>query len=411
MIVICEKCGKKYRIDSSKIKGKEAFFKCKSCNHVNELTKKISEDKDKEVPVTQIAPTPPTISDKPSSIESDTKELTFSAKPASELETQPQPESLEKEETPKSPKKEKPTTYQKHRGVGLWFKMLILFLIIPIVIIGIASYLYLQQLNKLSDLLIEESTGLVSEMSESIIAENSWFASSQANLYLEAHPDLEKEYFNNDSAFKRLIQKKIGLTGYTYLFSLSDGNNPSILWLHPNDGIIGQPLKEVMQKELGRNYKEFTKILNKIEKGNVFEANGYFAQKDQEGKIRQKYIYVTPVEGTDFALAATTYIDEFTLPVLNLEKSARRTTKQIQNYILAILIGMLILVGLFVIIYSHRLSGKIKSLTDAANRISVGELDEEIQVKSSDEIGDLADAISRMQESIRLSIERLRRRR
>jgi HAMP domain-containing protein len=34
----------------------------------------------------------------------------------------------------------------------------------------------------------------------------------------------------------------------------------------------------------------------------------------------------------------------------------------------------------------------------------------EIETKSKDEIGDLAEAIARMQESIRLSIERLQRR-
>jgi len=50
-------------------------------------------------------------------------------------------------------------------------------------------------------------------------------------------------------------------------------------------------------------------------------------------------------------------------------------------------------------------------LTDAANRISVGELGVEIENKSKDEIGELAEAITRMQDSIRLSIERLRRRR
>ena len=40
-----------------------------------------------------------------------------------------------------------------------------------------------------------------------------------------------------------------------------------------------------------------------------------------------------------------------------------------------------------------------------------GEMDAQIPVTSRDEIGDLAEAIGRMQESIRLSIERLRRRR
>ncbi|MBW2167723.1 MAG: zinc-ribbon domain-containing protein, partial [Deltaproteobacteria bacterium] len=39
MIVICEECGKKYRIDAEKIKGKAARFRCKSCNHVITVTK------------------------------------------------------------------------------------------------------------------------------------------------------------------------------------------------------------------------------------------------------------------------------------------------------------------------------------------------------------------------------------
>lgn len=53
----------------------------------------------------------------------------------------------------------------------------------------------------------------------------------------------------------------------------------------------------------------------------------------------------------------------------------------------------------------------IRSLTEAADRISVGELDVELEVSSNDEIGMLAEAIGRMQDSIRLSIERLRKRR
>jgi len=33
MIVFCEECGKKYRIDPAKIKGTAASFKCRSCSH------------------------------------------------------------------------------------------------------------------------------------------------------------------------------------------------------------------------------------------------------------------------------------------------------------------------------------------------------------------------------------------
>ena len=52
----------------------------------------------------------------------------------------------------------------------------------------------------------------------------------------------------------------------------------------------------------------------------------------------------------------------------------------------------------------------LKKLTEVAERISVGDLGAEIKIKSRDEIGNLAEAIMRMQDSLRLAIERLRRR-
>ena len=77
-----------------------------------------------------------------------------------------------------------------------------------------------------------------------------------------------------------------------------------------------------------------------------------------------------------------------------------------------ILVGTLILVGFIVFMYSYRLAGKVKYLTDVTDRISVGDLDAEIVgIQSNDEIGELANALKRMQASIRLAIQRLRERR
>jgi methyl-accepting chemotaxis protein len=109
----------------------------------------------------------------------------------------------------------------------------------------------------------------------------------------------------------------------------------------------------------------------------------------------------TPVAGTPYVVAATTYLDEFHGPVRKMETSAKTLTDEALKFSLMILV---------VLIYSHRLTGKIKSLTEVTERISVGDLAAEVETTSKDEIGELAEAISRMQESIRLSIERLRRR-
>ena len=95
----------------------------------------------------------------------------------------------------------------------------------------------------------------------------------------------------------------------------------------------------------------------------------------------------------------------------HLQATADALTLRAKMITIAILGATLLLIGLIVFIYGHRLTSKIRSLTEVADRISVGELGMEIETKSRDEIGELAEAIARMQDSIRLSIERLRRRR
>ncbi|MBW1981522.1 MAG: zinc-ribbon domain-containing protein [Deltaproteobacteria bacterium] len=69
-----------------------------------------------------------------------------------------------------------------------------------------------------------------------------------------------------------------------------------------------------------------------------------------------------------------------------------------------------ILVALIAWLAARSIVKPIKELTDAAEHMSLGDLNVQITPKSRDEIGQLADAISRMQDSLRLSLERLRRR-
>ena len=131
-------------------------------------------------------------------------------------------------------------------------------------------------------------------------------------------------------------------------------------------------------------------------------------------KIRKKYIAISPINldrPGEFCLMSTAYIDEFTNKTESLRQSAKNMARDTRNINLAILLGGLVFVGLCVFIYGNRLTRHLQNLTRATDRISVGDLEAEIDVKSKDEIGNLADAISRMQDSLRYSIERLRRHR
>ncbi len=77
-----------------------------------------------------------------------------------------------------------------------------------------------------------------------------------------------------------------------------------------------------------------------------------------------------------------------------------------------ILLGLTILLVLAIAFLSGRsIVRPINELTHIAERMSMGELNIEINLKSKDEIGQLAEAIGRMQTSLSMAIERLRRRR
>jgi HAMP domain-containing protein len=89
-----------------------------------------------------------------------------------------------------------------------------------------------------------------------------------------------------------------------------------------------------------------------------------------------------------------------------LQTHARMSVEKARTIIFVILCGTIILICLIASLYGRRLSERIKYLTDVAERISNGELDATIEIRTRDEVGKLAEAIGRMQDSIRLSTER-----
>jgi HAMP domain-containing protein len=315
------------------------------------------------------------------------------------------PEAKEKEGVPDKSWAKPP---KKKRVFGLRGKMLLLFLFIPLFFMIGASLLYLWQLEQMSSLLTDGSKKIVNRMAEEKIADLSTAVAIQCRLYLLAHPELAKQDFMSDMGFKTLAVQKVGLTGYTALYEMPDAEDIWRTWAHVNPKIIGINMMD-LKKPLGRNFEGFWKIYSGVQGGK--RTQGYYTWQDKDGKFRDKFMVCTPVAGTPFVVAATTYLDEFTGPIREMESHAKLLTEKTRLYSLAILGGTLLLIGVIVSVYSHRLTGKLKSLTEVTERISVGDLAAEVETRSSDEIGELAEAISRMQDSIRLSIERLRRRR
>jgi predicted Zn finger-like uncharacterized protein len=378
MIVICEECGKRYDIDAAKIKGPEARAKCKACGHIITITRKENRPP---------APSPP-----------------LRAREPEGLAEAPQEE--QKKEAPE--RKRAKVAGAEKKGLGLRPKIFLLFFFIPIALMVTAGYFYLWALDDLSSLLTKESTRVVTQLGEQIIAEKARSVADQVQLYLLNHPNLRRQDFGADQQFQKIAVQKVGITGYTALYAVPDEQGVWRTWAHTNPKIISIDMS-TLKDPMGKAFPGFWKVFAGVKDRK--ESRGYYTWQEKDGSFRDKYMVCAPVKGTPYNIAATTYLDEFTRPVKDMEARANQITADTRKTVFMIVGGALLLVGVIVILYGQRLTSKIKSLTNVAEKISVGDMDAEISIKSRDEIGNLAEAINRMQASIRLSIERLRRRR
>jgi HAMP domain-containing protein len=301
-----------------------------------------------------------------------------------------------------------PSVPKKSR-FGLRGKMFILFFLIPICLILAASLLYIWQLNTLSSRLAQGSSETVNKMTEEVVVERGREIASQCKVYLLTHPELKKAFFNYDLQFKRIALQKIGVSGYTTLYEMPGTGGVWRAWVHKDPAIVGLDLS-TLKKSIGADFSELWKIYTGVKSGK--EARGHYKERDNDGVVREKFMVSIPVEGTPYVLAAMANPEEFIEPVKLMQASANQFALKTRNIVAGILAGTLILIGFIVALYGYKLTERIKNLTAVADRISIGDLDVEITgARSKDEIGDLANSITRMQESIRLAIKRLREKR
>jgi predicted Zn finger-like uncharacterized protein len=377
MIITCEKCEKKYRIDPEKIKGDQARFKCNLCENI--ITVKKPSPSTQEPPVA-VEPGPP-------------------PPPPSEPEPRPaEPDIASISVLPKS----------KGRIMGLTAKFM-LFILLPLLIIYALSILFsILNMSRTQEVTIDESLKMVTNMSEKAIAAHARSVAEQVRLYLISQPDLQKQAYNNDKEFRKVAVQKVGKTGYSALYELPDQNGVWRTWAHANPKIIGIDMSS-LKKPMGKSFPGFWKVFSGVRDGK--ESKGYYTWQDADGAFRDKFMVCTPVKGTRYIIASTTYLDEFTKPVVNLEETTEELGKkaQVTN---AVIMGIgLVVVGLILFLYGRTLTGKVRHLSEVADRICVGQLDAQVKEMGKDEIGELAQSIVRMRDSIRVSIERMRRKR
>ncbi|MCD4817357.1 MAG: HAMP domain-containing protein [Candidatus Cloacimonetes bacterium] len=116
---------------------------------------------------------------------------------------------------------------------------------------------------------------------------------------------------------------------------------------------------------------------------------------------------------------ADKYFDEKLLPTLNKSQTQKQDeTDSLVKQIVSVLKNsqlIFIAIGIVILVLGFLLSGRLSkmlttsiiSLTKATDKISMGNFDTVIDVKTGDEIEDLANAIDRMKKSLQKAMERL----
>ena len=299
--------------------------------------------------------------------------------------------------------------------LGVLIPILIAFIIIGIMIfftwdVGGIALTSLKDigsgsLKELSTVSLKESRTSLDKLGERLIQEKALSVASQMEIHLKSNLKMKREDLLKDPWLKEIAVQKVGETGYTAIH-----DNKGINYFHTNPQIVGTDLHLLADR-----LPAFLKILEKSLTG---PASGYYDWKDADGKVRPKYMYLTPIKDTNLIVASTTYIEEFSRPSKAIEERMKEIEKRyLSDYekkfqvFYIVILGVLIVLLALIYFYSRLVIRPVRQLSEIANKISMGDLDTPIQIKATGEVGVLAESIERMQTSVKAAIERLQRRR
>ncbi len=173
-----------------------------------------------------------------------------------------------------------------------------------------------------------------------------------------------------------------------------------LMKFHPNPEIVDFDLRQWRDK-----LPDFWKIFEKTFDGS--SSSGYYDWLDVDGSIRRKFMSIVPVRDSMFMVAATTYIDEFSIPVKETKTRIDATTQQIKehvnetlddiyrNFFAFLLFLMVVVLGVAVFI-SRTITRPVLSLIRGVKAIGRGEIDHRVEVQTGDEMEELAAAFNRM---------------
>ncbi|PKN35247.1 MAG: hypothetical protein CVU61_04595 [Deltaproteobacteria bacterium HGW-Deltaproteobacteria-19] len=286
-------------------------------------------------------------------------------------------------------------------------KLLLAFLGLPVISLIIFGYFAFGDIRQIGNYALESSASLgdraasdsaraLENLGESVITQKAADVALQCRIYLDAHPGIRMDELRKRPDFQKIAVQSVGKTGYTLVYDRGTG----LMKFHPNPEIVDFDLRQWRDK-----LPDFWKIFEKTFDGS--SSSGYYDWLDVDGSIRRKFMSIVPVRDSMFMVAATTYIDEFSIPVKETKTRIDATTQQIKehvnetlddiyrNFFAFLLFLMVVVLGVAVFI-SRTITRPVLSLIRGVKAIGRGEIDHRVEVQTGDEMEELAAAFNRM---------------
>jgi len=318
----------------------------------------------------------------------------------------------------KHPPVERPIVNQFTRRYVIIFIIPIIILLILVLSGAILTRSYFADLITKSNYeLNSDAKRSLQQLGEEIIINKARDVAMQAEIYFLTHPGTDITRMRQDPRFMAFALQKVGKTGYTSFYEAGTW----IFRVHPNQKLIDRNVKY-----LAADLPSWWSLVGATHSGN--EVFGYYDWRDPDGTIRKKFMCITPVktklDHKIIMVAATTYIDEFSLPVNNMKQKANAVVKNYQQYVsrqmllFGGIVGFIILLTYLGTYFLGKWTGlryiePITQLADTARELGNGKWDFQIPdhvFQRRDEIGVMAQSFFKMSQQLKDSFSSLEQR-
>ncbi len=282
--------------------------------------------------------------------------------------------------------------------MSIRLRIILALLLIGLAAMGFMAFQANQSLVAMRNQAVSDGQASLEEAGRQAVRDKALSVAAQLYLYLTLHPEIDLSdpvALESNPDLRALAVQPVGQTGYTAVH-----DNQGINHFHDNPAVVGVDLATMASTRPG-----FWEIVKSSLNGTAVE--GYYGWLEPDNTLREKFMVVVPIEGTNLRVAATTYIDEFSQPAIATAQSLDRVAQQARTSLLLSALAGGALALLAAVLLGINLTAPLKHIADAASHVSQGDWSAIHPLKENTEVGTLSRALHAMTVQMRTLFESL----